>query len=129
MRLLGRFHLSHARDRRRRFDGAHQSWWNAAELSVSDDYAHVASVEAKGQSPLYEALAASISKDPAVLDLIGSLPEARRQPNLFPNSESGPKRMPGRVAACMFRYWRRSDRSTSGTSLRSAASVSTSRAW
>lgn len=52
-------------------------------MSVSDDYARFASVEARGQSPLYEVLAASISKDPAVLDLIGSLPEAKRQPNLL----------------------------------------------
>lgn len=52
-------------------------------MSVSDDYAHFASVEAKGQSPLYEVLAASISKDRAVLDLIGSPPEGKRQPNLL----------------------------------------------
>jgi hypothetical protein len=50
---------------------------------VADDYARFASVEARGQSSVYEALAASISKDPGVLGLIGSLPETKRQPNLL----------------------------------------------
>jgi hypothetical protein len=45
-------------------------------------YERFARLEARGQSPIYEALAAGVALDPAVLALIDQLPRLRRQPNL-----------------------------------------------
>jgi hypothetical protein len=46
-------------------------------------YRRFASHEARGRSPLYEALAESVAADPALLDFLLGLPEAKRQPNLL----------------------------------------------
>jgi len=39
--------------------------------------------EARGRSPAYERLAAAVAGDPVVLGFLGSLPPAKRQPNLL----------------------------------------------
>ncbi|WP_298253804.1 DUF2332 domain-containing protein [uncultured Arthrobacter sp.] len=46
-------------------------------------YRRFAEVEARGYSPRYEAWCLSISTDGEILDLLGTLPSPRRQPNLF----------------------------------------------
>lgn len=46
-------------------------------------YRRFAATEARGRSPLYERIAQAIAGDAGTLALIGSLPEAKRQPNLM----------------------------------------------
>lgn len=46
-------------------------------------YADFAVREARGVSPTYERLALAISRDAELLDLLGALPGAKRQPNLL----------------------------------------------
>jgi len=46
-------------------------------------YARFAETEAKGKSPLYEALARGVAADGAVLAFLMTLPPAKRQPNLL----------------------------------------------
>ncbi len=46
-------------------------------------YRRFATVEAHGQSPLYEALALGVADDPAVLAFLMSLPADQQQPNLL----------------------------------------------
>ncbi len=50
---------------------------------LSKRYLRFAVVEAQGNSPLYERLAAFISHSPEILQFLASLPADRRQPNLF----------------------------------------------
>ncbi|MEU6858652.1 DUF2332 domain-containing protein [Glycomyces sp. NPDC046736] len=49
---------------------------------VAELYARFAAVEARGVSPLYEALASGVSEDGEVCDHIAGLPDQKRQPNL-----------------------------------------------
>ncbi len=54
------------------------------ELSwTADDYLRFAREEASGRSPLYERLTEGVAADPEVLALLGTLPRAKRQPNLL----------------------------------------------
>ncbi len=46
-------------------------------------YRRFAALEARGRSPLYEAVAEAIAADEAALALLLTLPEAKRQPNLL----------------------------------------------
>lgn len=46
-------------------------------------YRHFAEQEARGASPLYEALALGVASDPPILERLAALPPARRQPNLL----------------------------------------------
>lgn len=46
-------------------------------------YRRFAEGEARGRSPLYEALAHRVADDPAVLDFLETLPRAKQQPNLL----------------------------------------------
>ncbi|THJ68428.1 DUF2332 domain-containing protein [Arthrobacter echini] len=50
---------------------------------TAERYRRFAEIEARGYSPLYEAWCLRIGADPAVLDLLDTLPSPRRQPNLF----------------------------------------------
>ncbi len=50
---------------------------------LSAAYRRFAEEEARGRSPLYEALARGIADDPAVLFFLETLPRAKRQPNLL----------------------------------------------
>lgn len=51
-------------------------------MSTAGRYARFARLEARGNSPCYEAWCAGIAADPDICALIDTLPEARRQPNL-----------------------------------------------
>ena len=51
--------------------------------AVAERYQRFADEEARGRSRLYEAFALSIAKDADCLRFLMSLPEAKRQPNLF----------------------------------------------
>ncbi|MGI5239445.1 DUF2332 domain-containing protein [Dactylosporangium sp. CA-139066] len=50
---------------------------------TADEYRFFAKSMAHGSSPLYEHLALSVADDPGVLAMLGSLPPAKRQPNLL----------------------------------------------
>ncbi|GII79047.1 hypothetical protein Sru01_40290 [Sphaerisporangium rufum] len=52
-------------------------------MTTSEIYAEFAAREAAGVSPAYERLAAAVSRDRELLGLLGSLPEAKPQPNLL----------------------------------------------
>jgi hypothetical protein len=51
-------------------------------VQLRERYRRFAEDEARGISPLYEALAHAVAGDEALLGFISSLPEAKRQPNL-----------------------------------------------
>jgi hypothetical protein len=51
--------------------------------SLSDAFVDFARREAHGASPTYERLAHAVAANPGLLTLIGSLPAAKRQPNLL----------------------------------------------
>ncbi len=53
------------------------------ETPTGARYRRFADVEARGYSPLYDEWCMGISTDAEVLALLGALPPARRQPNLF----------------------------------------------
>ncbi len=50
---------------------------------IATRYARFAEVEARDSSPLYAQLAAGVAADPEVIALLGTLPEAKQQPNLL----------------------------------------------
>ncbi|MFD0786595.1 DUF2332 family protein, partial [Micromonospora azadirachtae] len=52
-------------------------------MSVAVDYADFAAREFRGVSPAYERLALAVSRDDDLLALLGTLPPAKRQPNLL----------------------------------------------
>ncbi|MEU5561704.1 DUF2332 domain-containing protein [Micromonospora musae] len=52
-------------------------------MSIAADYADFAARELRGVSRAYERLALAISEDDELLDLLGTLPPAKRQPNLL----------------------------------------------
>ena len=59
-------------------------WMHGHDLGaeVADNYRAFAE-EARGRSPAYELLATAVCADPAILGFLGSLPPAKRQPNLL----------------------------------------------
>ncbi|MEN3538192.1 DUF2332 domain-containing protein [Microbispora sp. ZYX-F-249] len=52
-------------------------------MTISEIYAGFAAREARGVSPAYERLALAVSRDREMLALLGTLPPAKRQPNLL----------------------------------------------
>jgi hypothetical protein len=67
-------------------------------MTIAGDYAEFAAREARGVSPAYERLAVAVAGDDEVLGLIGTLPPAKRQPNLLfgvVRFLGGPVRDPG----------------------------------
>jgi len=52
-------------------------------MTTATTYAEFAAREAHGVSPTYERLALAVSRDEEVLALLGTLPPAKRQPNLL----------------------------------------------
>ena len=52
------------------------------EADTATAYRRFATNEARGNSPIYEAICLRIADDDAVLSLIATLPAAKRQPNL-----------------------------------------------
>jgi Uncharacterized protein conserved in bacteria (DUF2332) len=50
---------------------------------TAENYRRFASLEARGRSPRYEALAAAVAGDEPILAFLASLPPAKRQPNLL----------------------------------------------
>jgi hypothetical protein len=50
---------------------------------IAASYRRFAEAEARGHSPLYEALALGVADDPAVLAFLAALPPAKQQPNLL----------------------------------------------
>ncbi|TDC30214.1 DUF2332 domain-containing protein [Micromonospora sp. 15K316] len=52
-------------------------------MSIAGDYADFATRELRGISPTYERLAWAVSRDDELLALLGTLPPAKRQPNLL----------------------------------------------
>ncbi|MGW5260430.1 DUF2332 domain-containing protein [Microbispora sp. NPDC004025] len=52
-------------------------------MTTSEIYAGFAAREARGVSPAYERLALAVSRDRDLLALLGTLPPAKRQPNLL----------------------------------------------
>jgi len=51
-------------------------------LGIAENYRAFAD-EARGRSPAYESLAASVAEDAVTLRFLGSLPPEKRQPNLL----------------------------------------------
>jgi len=51
--------------------------------AIGRRYERFATVEAKGSSPVYEALALAVAGSSELLTFLASLPQERRQPNLF----------------------------------------------
>jgi hypothetical protein len=51
--------------------------------TTAAEYRHFAAMEARGRSPIYERLANGVAGDPELLDRLGGLPPAKRQPNLL----------------------------------------------
>ena len=61
---------------------------------LSERYIRFADNEARGRSPLYEALARGAAHDAEVIDFLSALPPAKQQPNLLfaaVRSLNGPK--------------------------------------
>lgn len=58
---------------------------NASEMhtALADRYRRFAEDEARGSSPLYEALANHVAESPSILDFLAAFPPALQQPNLF----------------------------------------------
>ncbi|WP_430785507.1 DUF2332 domain-containing protein [Actinoplanes sp. G11-F43] len=52
-------------------------------MTTAAQYAEFASREARGVSPTYERLAHAVAADPAILELLATVPAAKRQPNLL----------------------------------------------
>ena len=52
-------------------------------VSTAGNYRRFAQLEARGRSSLYEQITASVADDAEVLAFLGSLPPAKRQPNLL----------------------------------------------
>ncbi|MEV2242409.1 DUF2332 domain-containing protein [Micromonospora sp. NPDC049891] len=52
-------------------------------MTIAERYVRFAEREARGVSPSYERLARAVSRDEELLSLLGTLPEAKQQPNLF----------------------------------------------
>ncbi len=52
-------------------------------MTIAANYAEFAAREARGVSPAYERLSLAVSRDDEVLALLGTLPPAKRQPNLL----------------------------------------------
>ncbi len=50
---------------------------------IAQDYRRWARVEARHSSPTYERLALAVTGDPELLQLLGTVPALRRQPNLL----------------------------------------------
>lgn len=50
---------------------------------VAAAYRRFADAEARGRSPLYEALARGVAEDAAIIEFLAALPPAKRQPNLL----------------------------------------------
>ena len=51
--------------------------------AIARRFRRFAEVEASGHSPLYEALCLGVAADPAILQFLATLPEAKQQPNLL----------------------------------------------
>jgi hypothetical protein len=62
--------------------GARRDVTEEAFAPIRDRYRTFAEEEAKGVSPLYEALARAVAESEPLLGFIASLPEAKQQPNL-----------------------------------------------
>jgi hypothetical protein len=56
---------------------------NPTRLSTAEEYQRFAEVQARGSSPAYERLAGAVARSGPVLDLLATLPEHKRQPNLL----------------------------------------------
>ena len=57
---------------------------DADELTaIAQRYERFATVEARGASPIYEALARAVAGSVELLTFLRSIPAERRQPNLF----------------------------------------------
>ena len=57
---------------------------NADDLAtIARRYQRFATTEARGLSPVYEALALAVAGSPAMLEFLATLPSERQQPNLF----------------------------------------------
>ena len=54
-----------------------------SDMVTAAEYAAFAAHEARGVSPAYERLSLAVSRDEAVLALLGTLPPIKRQPNLL----------------------------------------------
>ena len=54
-----------------------------AMAALAERYRRFASEEARGSSPLYEALANQVAETPALLTFLSGFPNERQQPNLF----------------------------------------------
>src|SRR5258706_8889 len=70
-------------------------------MTIAANYAEFAAREARGVSPAYERLSLAVSRDDEVLALLGTLPPAKRQPNLLfgvVRFLGGPVEAPGAVA-------------------------------
>ncbi|GAA3724578.1 DUF2332 domain-containing protein [Plantactinospora mayteni] len=52
-------------------------------MTIATSYVEFGTREARGVSPAYERLSLAVSRDDELLDLIGTLPPARQQPNLL----------------------------------------------
>ncbi|MBB2948252.1 hypothetical protein FB565_008035 [Actinoplanes lutulentus] len=52
-------------------------------MTIASTYADFAAREARGVSPTYERLTRAISTDPVLVDLLGTVPQPKRQPNLL----------------------------------------------
>ena len=51
--------------------------------SIADEYRRFAELQARGHSPMYEALSLGVAGDPFLLGLLAKLPPGKRQPNLL----------------------------------------------
>ncbi|BBH69567.1 hypothetical protein ACTI_62520 [Actinoplanes sp. OR16] len=52
-------------------------------MTIASTYAEFSAREAKGISPTYQRLALAISDDPQIMELLATVPPAKRQPNLL----------------------------------------------
>jgi hypothetical protein len=53
------------------------------QARIAAAYRRFADAEARGRSPLYEALARGVADDPDIIDFLAALPRDKRQPNLL----------------------------------------------
>src|SRR4051795_13520759 len=55
----------------------------AEHARIARAYVRFAEAEARGRSPLYEALALGVASDPEIIAFLAALPAEKRQPNLL----------------------------------------------
>jgi hypothetical protein len=87
---------------------SYDGWRCDIQTSTGERYQAFAAREAAGHSPIYEFLAHTVAASTEIINLLDTLPEAKRQPNLlFASARSldGPVETPEAFTAWVLGHW------------------------